>query len=173
MQDRHQQEHSASEQFYAETTRAVYVVEHPTHICNVYYPPTGEEDNFTKKWIQRGAGWLERICTVHPLENRDEEELLEQYCSRRMILLRDEANGSLDYLAGDFAENLLDVGKPDWGWMPFQTYGPDTVLRFAANSDPEMVIHPYHEWEDTNFRDITVHLYIQEAMVRPNVHALS
>lgn len=147
-------------------TLAVYVVEHTNHFCKVYYPPIADEDPFTKKWIKRGALWMERLCTVDSLY-RDEEDLLRRYCSRRMILLRDESNGSFDYLTLDFAETLLDVGRPEWGWMPGQSYGPDTVLRFGASEDPELILYPFHEWEERPRNLSMVNLYIQEALVRP------
>ena len=146
---------------------AVYAVEHPDHICDVYFPLITEEDNFKKKWIDKGAVWLERLCTVNSFQDEDEEVLLARYCSRRMISLYHYLHGEEHFLPFDVAEKLLEVGRSDWGWMPDKSYGPSTVLRFPKNADPEVIVRPYDGRWERNVLSGRVDLFIQHALVRP------
>jgi hypothetical protein len=145
----------------------VYAVEHPNHICDVFFPPITDENIFKKKCLDNGAVWIERLCTVNTSLHEDEEVLLTRHCSREMISLYHELNGGPHFLPSDVAEKLLETGRSEWGWMQGQSYGPDTVLFFPPHHDPDQIVHPYDERWLRDARAGTVDLFIQDAMVRP------
>jgi hypothetical protein len=145
-------------------THALYIVEHPDHLCLFYLVPFEEEEREFRR--AREGIWSERLGEISSRSTGffDASEIhdLVRRCSRPMLLLSDADTEY--YLAVDHADRLLapDGGSRDRLSVPQYNSSTPAFLRFGPHLTE--LVFPGYEGDAEPRQTLSAPLYMQETI---------
>jgi hypothetical protein len=149
--------------------KSVYIVEHPDHVCTVYYFEPDEAKQKMEDLRRFGILWFEDLGVVDHHPSRENGELLVflKKSSRPMLFFDDPSNESFSFMAVDHAKKMLAVDSSNYDWIGRGDSGSHIFVRFGTHSYPALIFRPYCIGDRQAPNKITVPLFIQETMIRP------
>ncbi len=142
-------------------THALYIVEHPDHLCLSYMVPFGEEE---REFLRAREGiWSEKLAEISSdlFDTTDIHDLVRR-CSRPMLLISDIFR--VYYLPIDHADKLLapNGGDSDRLCVPQNNSSMGAFLRFGPH--PTELVFPGYERDVEQRQTVSAPLYMQETI---------